>query len=62
MTTTSKTLALITATLMGGLLATHAEDRAVRGPEATASEIIGSFRDIPALEPAFLDTSPEQLL
>ena len=35
-----------------------AEDTKARAPEATAAEAEGSFRDVPPLEIAFIDTAP----
>jgi len=48
-------------TLLSGfssLVTASAEDTIAHAPEATAAEAEGSFRDIPVLENAFIDTSP----
>lgn len=58
MTIGSKFKTLLAVLLMGSATAASAEERNGLAPEATAAQAELSFRDIPLLESAFVDTSP----
>jgi len=51
-------LAIVLLSGCSNLITASAEDTKARAPEATAAEAEGSFRDIPVLENAFIDTTP----
>ena len=61
MTNKLKLNGLLTLTLLSGLsgaVAANAKESGTLAPEATAAEAEMSFRDIPPLDAAFIDTSP----
>lgn len=61
MTNKLKLSGLLTLTLLGGLggaVAASAEESGALAPEATPAEADMSFRDVPPLAAAFIDTSP----
>ena len=51
-------LAIALVSGLSGLVSANAGENNAHPPEATATETHGLYKDIPTLDPAFIDTSP----